>query len=60
MGGRPFPATRELLVTEKRGGGAGGDYGPVVFDSYADVEERAYKRPPIDSQTWVPRRYVVE
>jgi polyphosphate kinase 2 len=22
-------------------------------------QERAYKRPPIDSQTWVPRRYVV-
>jgi polyphosphate kinase 2 len=23
-------------------------------------QERAYKRPPIDSQTWVPKRYVVE
>ncbi|ABW13271.1 protein of unknown function DUF344 [Parafrankia sp. EAN1pec] len=23
-------------------------------------QDRAYKRPPIDSQTWVPRRYVVE
>ena len=23
-------------------------------------QQRAYKRPPIDSQTWVPKRYVVE
>jgi polyphosphate kinase 2 len=23
-------------------------------------QNRAYKRPPIDSQTWVPRRYIVE
>jgi polyphosphate kinase 2 len=23
-------------------------------------QDRAYKRPPIDSQTWVPKRYVVE
>ncbi|CUU60146.1 polyphosphate kinase 2, PA0141 family [Parafrankia irregularis] len=23
-------------------------------------QQRAYKRPPIDSQTWVPRRYVVD
>ncbi|CAI7980608.1 polyphosphate kinase 2 [Frankia sp. Mgl5] len=23
-------------------------------------QDRAYKRPPIDSQTWIPRRYVVE
>ncbi len=22
-------------------------------------QERAYKRPPIDSQTWVPQRYIV-
>jgi len=39
----------------------------VPYESvpYPDVElpprqERAYKRPPIDSQTWVPRRYVVQ
>jgi polyphosphate kinase 2 len=37
-------------------------YEPVP---YPDVtlpprQKRAYKRPPIDSQTWVPRRYVVE
>jgi polyphosphate kinase 2 len=37
-------------------------YEPVP---YPDLElpprqDRAYKRPPIDSQTWVPRRYVVE
>jgi polyphosphate kinase 2 (PPK2 family) len=23
-------------------------------------QSRAYKRPPIDSQTWVPRRYIVD
>ncbi len=23
-------------------------------------QDRAYKRPPIDSQTWIPRRYAVE
>ncbi|WP_242424238.1 polyphosphate kinase 2, partial [Frankia sp. EI5c] len=37
-------------------------YEPVA---YPEVElpprqNRAYKRPPIDSQTWVPRRYAVE
>jgi polyphosphate kinase len=30
-----------------------------VFD-LPPRQERAYKRPPIDSQTWVPKRYVVE
>jgi hypothetical protein len=23
-------------------------------------QQRAYKRPPIDSQTWVPQRYTVD
>jgi hypothetical protein len=37
-------------------------YGPVP---HPDVtlpprQKRAYKRPPIDSQTWIPRRYIVE
>jgi polyphosphate kinase 2 len=37
---------------------------PYSIVKHPDVElpprqERAYKRPPIDSQTWVPRRYVV-
>jgi polyphosphate kinase len=37
-------------------------YGEVphpVFD-LPPRQERAYKRPPIDSQTWVPRHYIVE